>query len=97
MTEIVVWGACPVGIHVETETGEVTRVVIIDEGLIYPKNIDTPVLPGDLAVTTPGYGVPWLDLRSTSKEITAARREATKALEIARGDSGVWPAWEFGY
>ncbi len=98
MREIVVWGACPVAIHVDTETNEVTRVVVIDEELRYPKDIDTPVMEGDLAVSDAIYAPAWPDLGHTSKEIVAARKKATKALAIAIGPAeDGWPVWEFGY
>lgn len=96
MSEIVVWGVVPVGIHVDTETNEVKRVVVIDEDLRYPQGIDTPVMEGDLAVSNDGYQQPW-GACETDADVEAAREKAAEALEFARGDSGIWPAWEFGY
>lgn len=96
MTEIVVWGAVPVGIHVDTESGEVTRVVVIDEDLAYPKDIHSP-LTGELAVSTNGYLPVW-DREAPEPEFAAQCAEARKALEIAEGEAKEpWPAWEFGY
>ncbi len=96
MSEIVVWGVCPVGIHVDMEHGEVTRVVVIDEELRYPEDIDTPVMADDFAVATPEYTKPWPDNSRPIAEIVAARYEARQALEIAKANSE-WPAWQFGY
>ncbi len=98
MSEIVVWGTCPVAIHVDTEENRVTRVVVIDESLRYPENIDAPVEDGELAVSTDAYQAPWGALDITDKEsVEALREQSRKALEFARSDSGEWPAWEFGY
>jgi len=99
MSEIVVWGECPVGIHVDTETGRVTRVVVLDENLRYPEDIDTPLEDGELAVSTEGYQAPWgaLDVRDL-KGVERVREDARRALAIAReGGDEPWPAWQFGY
>ena len=98
MEEIVVWGVCPIGIHVDVESGSVTRCVVIDEELEYPDSIDSPVTKGDLAVSTAGYVSPWGSIDATDTEAIAAAREASvKALEIARSPDVEFPAWEFGY
>lgn len=96
MAELVVWGSVPVGIHVDTESGDVTRIVVIDEELKYPDDIDTPLVEGDLAVATDGYQTPWGGPLDESG-YAVAREDARKALEIARAENTEFPAWQFGY
>lgn len=89
--DIVVWGIVPVAMHVNAETGQVDRVVVIDESLVYPADAETPAPGQDLAVAYTDY---------TPIGPEDAER-AARAVEIAKGDGVMvgpdWPSWGFGY
>ena len=79
--EVQVWYEVPVAVHVDTETGEVTRVVVIDEE-IHPEPQRVPHV-GDCDVTLADFSGP------------APEDVAKRAREIA--ESQEWTVWENGY
>lgn len=79
--ELQVWYSVPVAAHVDTETGEVTRVVVIDEE-IRLGNPDTKHPAWN--VTLPDYSGP-------------APTGVDETLAIRIAETADWPVWENGY
>lgn len=105
--EVQVWYSAPVACHVDTDTGEVVRVVVIDELLQLDTDLeelqkDCGYSPDeDCSVDDLIAYKDALEERVYADGVTlrdysgpAPKDIATKAREIA--ESADWVAWEFG-
>jgi hypothetical protein len=99
---------CPIGVVVDTETGDVERVIVWDESLDTtgePTGIsrDEYVKQGhpDFERVIAGRTEEMQDFgrsygASLFEPMPSDHEEAVKALAIVRDSDIEWPAWEFG-
>jgi hypothetical protein len=80
--ELQVWYSVPVAAHVNTETGKVERVVVIDEEITLGNPDTTPGKGWD--VTLIDYSGP-------------APTGVDAALAVRIAEHEAWPVWENGY
>lgn len=108
MAEYQVWYTVPVAAHVDTETGKVTRVVVIDEAIQLDVDLDAlreeceydPL--GDSTIDSLIAYKDALEDLIPSSGVTlpdfsgpAPENDRARAIEIAETEA--WTSWENGY